>query len=131
MSKYMVKYLGKGYQMVEVNAQGQVIVCENNAERVLPTDILALALADCAEMVLGMALEKKGLDFSGSYIEVSKEADFEEFRVKEIRLVFHLRQEYDEATRAEIPRILEDMCVVGRSLHPTVRKNYTFCFDVA
>ena len=106
------------------------MVTENDASRLFPTDILALALADCAETVLAAVLEKKNLDFSGSYVDVSKDADFETFRVKAIHLTFHLHKDYSEEIWKEIPRILETMCVVGRSLHPDVVKDYKFLFDV-
>lgn len=130
MSHCKVVYVGNNNQTVRLEANGQSMITENDASRLLPTDILALALADCAETVLAMVLEQKHLDFSGSYVDVSKDADFEAFKVKAIHLTFHLHEEYSEEIRKEIPHILETMCVVGRSLHPDVIKDYKFCYDV-
>ncbi|WP_296097960.1 OsmC family protein [Dialister sp.] len=125
-----VVYLGNKNQSVRLEGNGQTMVTENDASRLLPSDMLALALADCAETVLALVLEQKHLDFSGSYVDVSKDADFENYKVKAIHLTFHLHKEYSEETRKEIPHILETMCVVGRSLHPDVVKDYKFLFDV-
>ena len=130
MSECKAVYVGNKNQTVRIEGHGQTMVTENDASRLLPTDILALALADCAETVLAAVLEKKNLDFSGSYVDVSKDADFETFKVRAIHLTFHLHEEYSEEIRREIPHILETMCVVGRSLHPDVVKDYTFLYDV-
>ncbi len=130
MSHCKVVYVGNHNQTVRLEGNGQTMITENDASRLLPTDVLALALADCAETVLALVLEQKKLDFFGSYVDVSKDADFENYKVKAIHLTFHLHEEYSGEIRKEIPHILETMCVVGRSLHPDVIKDYKFCFDV-
>lgn len=54
----------------------------------------------------------------------------EEFRVKEIKIDFHLPKDIKEEDRNKIETLLHEKCIVGRSLNDDVIQTATFNYDV-
>ena len=95
-----------------------------------PVELLADTFASCALSIMGLIGGKMGYDFVGAYAEVATEVSSEEFRVKEIKIDFHLPQAVKEEDRSKIETLLHEKCVVGRSLNDDVIQTATFNYDV-
>lgn len=76
-----------------------------------PVELLADTFASCALSIMGLIGGKMGYDFVGAYAEVAADVSSEEFRVKEIKIDFHLPKAVKEEDRKKIETLLhEKMC---------------------
>ncbi|MBS4914071.1 MAG: OsmC family protein [Veillonella sp.] len=95
-----------------------------------PVELLADTFASCALSIMGLIGGKMGYSFVGAYAEVATDVSSEEFRVKEIKIDFHLPKDVKEEDRKEIETLLHEKCVVGRSLNADLKQTATFTYDV-
>ena len=94
-----------------------------------PVELLADTFASCALSIMGLIGGKMGYDFVGAYAEVAADVSSEEFRVKEIKIDFHLPKAVKEEDRKKIETLLHEKCVVGRSLNADLKQTATFTYD--
>lgn len=95
-----------------------------------PVELMADSYASCAITIMAAAADKMGCDFTGTYADVETAVDEKEFRIARIGIRFHLPKSIDESQRSTIESVTRDMCIVGRSLHPDIKKELTFTYDV-
>lgn len=94
-----------------------------------PADMLGTAVIYCTMPTMAMAAEKRGLSFEGSYAELGNiEENSKQIIITSIEITFHLRAEYDDATRKRLEHFAHNACYVGNTI--SAEKKFTFIYDV-
>ncbi|MCC8035668.1 MAG: OsmC family protein, partial [Rikenellaceae bacterium] len=90
-----------------------------------PTDMVAAALRSCMLTIMDMTAPRRGVDLSGTKLEITKVMAADPRRICEIVIDFHMPGSYDPKTR----KILENAahtCPVSKSLHPDLKQTIRF-----
>lgn len=99
-------------------------------EKFSPVDMMTASLASCALTSMALGAAKMEQPFEGAYAEVSQEPEPEIIRIKSIQVTFHLPGAIAEPMRPMLEKMSHEMCMVGGSLHPDVKKEFTFLYDL-
>ena len=94
-----------------------------------PVELLADTYASCAITIMAAVAGQLGCDLTGTYADTETSVDEKEFRIAHIGVHFHMPKSLDESHRSAIEASTRDMCIVGRSLHPDIKKDLTFTYD--
>ena len=91
---------------------------------------MADTYASCAISIMAAVASQMNCDLTGTYADTETAVDDKNFRLEHIGVHFHLPKSVDEKHRSSIEAATRDMCIVGRSLHPDIKKDLTFTYDV-
>ena len=94
-----------------------------------PVELLADTYASCAITIMAAVAGQLGCDLTGTYADTETSVDEKEFRIAHIGVHFHMPKSLDESHRSAIEASTRDMCIVGRRLHPDIKKDLTFTYD--
>ncbi len=87
-----------------------------------PTDLVSAALGTCMLTIMGLAVERSGLDIKGTHIHVTKEmSSSPPRRVSSLRVTITMPKgkNYSEADRKKLEHAAQ-ACPVKHSLHPEI-----------
>jgi len=128
-------YVGQKKVRLVHGPSGEVLITEapkdNGGEgrSFSPTDLLGAAFGSCVLTTIAIVAERSGINVEGMHMRVEKHMQQEPRRVGLLPLEVHLpaslvgqdRQRLERAGRA---------CPVHKSLHPDVKADITFVYDV-
>ena len=135
MTQMRGKYLGN--KKVELLHEGSgmriqtAAPVDNNGDgsSFSPTDLVAASLGACMFTVMGIYAERNGIDLSGGHFTVQKLMADSPRRIRELPLVIHLPSRLDADTRLKLERVAKT-CPVHHSLHPEIKAEPSFLYDV-
>lgn len=91
-----------------------------------PTDLCSTSVAACAMTIMGIYAQEKGLDITGTEIEITKTMSANPRRIASIDVIFHMpAREFSDKDKAVLERVAHT-CPVHLSLHPEVKQNFVF-----
>ena len=129
------KYLGaKKVQLVH-GPSGEILVTEapkdngGEGKSFSPTDLVAAAYGSCVMTTIAIVAERSGVSVDGMHMRVEKHMQSEPRRIGPIPLVVHLPESLTEQERHKLERA-GLACPVHKSLHPEVKAEITFVYDV-
>lgn len=94
-----------------------------------PTDLVAAALGACMLTVMGIAAEREHISMGGAHFALEKHMRADPRRIDALPVRLHLPSTWTVEQRARLERVAL-ACPVHGSLHPEVRKEVTFRYDV-
>ena len=96
-----------------------------------PTDLAAASLPACMVTTMAIFSERNGneVDLSGVTFEVTKEMSNDPRRIGRLPVVIHMPKNLTPELRAKYERVAHS-CPIDRSLHPDVKIEATFVYDV-
>lgn len=101
---------------------------KGKGEAFSPTDLLATSLGACAVTIMGIAANEHGFNIDGTRIEITKIMESNPRRVGEVKVEFYFpANDYSEKEKTIIRKAAYS-CPVFHSLHPDLKKSYTFNF---
>lgn len=101
---------------------------DNNGkgEAFSPTDLVATALGTCIMTIMGIYADRKGLNFEGMKMDITKTMADAPRRIGKIDIVITMPKiELDAFQKTELETITRS-CPVCLSLHPEIEKNISF-----
>ena len=91
-----------------------------------PTDLCSTSVAACAMTIMGIYAQEKGLDITGTEIEITKTMSANPRRIASIDIIYHMpAREFSDKDKAVLERVAHT-CPVHLSLHPAVKQNFVF-----
>jgi putative redox protein len=94
-----------------------------------PTDLVAAGLGSCTMTILAILAERTGLDLTGMRMSVIKEMRSDPRRIASLTVEIHLPRALTAQDRKELEGAAE-ACPVAASLHPGVRLDLAFRYDL-
>lgn len=94
-----------------------------------PTDLVAAAYGSCVVTTIAIVAERSGIDIAGTHWRIEKHMQQEPRRIGDLPLEVHLPARLSDDERAKLERAGR-ACPVHKSLHPDVRAETVFVFDV-
>jgi putative redox protein len=129
------KYLGtKKVQLVH-EPSGEVLITEapkdngGEGKSFSPTDLVAAAYGSCVMTTIAIVAERSGLSVEGMHMRVEKHMQSEPRRIGNIPLTVHMPKALSEQDRQKLERA-GLACPVHKSLHPDVKAEISFLYDV-
>lgn len=129
------KYIGaKKVQLVH-GPSGEVLITEapkdngGEGKSFSPTDLVAAAYGSCVMTTIAIVAERSSLSVEGMHMRVEKHMQSEPRRIGHIPLEVHLPESLTEQDRRKLERA-GLACPVHKSLHPEVKAEITFVYDV-
>ena len=129
------KYLGtKKVQLVH-EPSGEVLITEapkdngGEGKSFSPTDLVAAAYGSCVMTTIAIVAERSGLTVEGMHMRVEKHMQSEPRRIGNIPLTVHMPKALSEQDRQKLERA-GLACPVHKSLHPDVKAEISFLYDV-
>jgi putative redox protein len=129
------KYLGaKKVQLVH-EPSGELLVTEapkdngGEGKSFSPTDLVAAAFGSCVMTTIAIVAERSGVSVEGMHMRVEKHMQSEPRRIGHVPLEVHMPKALSEQDRQKLERA-GHACPVHKSLHPDVRADITFVYDV-
>jgi putative redox protein len=129
------KYLGaKKVQLVH-GPSGEVLITEapkdngGEGKSFSPTDLVAAAYGSCVMTTIAIVAERTGVSVDGMHMRVEKHMQNEPRRIGHIPLEVHLPEALSEQERQKLERA-GLACPVHKSLHPDVKAEITYMYDV-
>lgn len=99
------------------------------AQSFSPTDLIAAGLGSCVLTVMGIMAERKGYDLGACSARIEKQMTQTPRMIGSIRLEVHLPAALAEEARSMLERAALS-CPVKPSLHPDVRVDISFTYDL-
>ena len=132
MATVTAKYLGNLRTECTHVASGTKLITDapvdnhGKGESFSPTDLCATALAACAMTIIGIYAQTRGVDVTGTTIEVTKTMSANPRRIAKIEVIFNMPdRDYSDKEKTMIQRSAMT-CPVHLSLHPDVEQVFTF-----
>ena len=132
MATVTAKYLGNLRPAGTHVASGTKLITDapvdnqGKGESFSPTDLCATALAACAMTIIGIYAQTRGVDVTGTTIEVTKTMSANPRRIAKIEVIFNMPdRDYSDKEKTMIQRSAMT-CPVHLSLHPDVEQVFTF-----
>lgn len=91
-----------------------------------PTDLCATAVAACGATIMGIYAEREGIDITGMRMDITKKMNAEPRRIGEIDVIFHMPARLFTDKQKTILERSAHTCPVFLSLHPDVKKSFSF-----
>ena len=129
------KYLGTKKVELVHEPSGEILITEapkdNGGEGKCfsPTDLVAAAYGSCVMTTIAIVAERSGISVEGMHMRVEKHMQSEPRRIGSIPLEVHMQKALSEQERQKLERA-GLACPVHKSLHPEVKAEITFVYDV-
>ncbi|MEY4668688.1 MAG: hypothetical protein RL518_1387 [Pseudomonadota bacterium] len=129
------KYLGAKKVELVHGPSGEVLITEapkdngGEGKSFSPTDLVAAAYGSCVLTTIAIVAERLGVKVDGMHMRVEKHMQTEPRRIGHIPLVVHLPEALTDQERQKLERA-GHACPVHKSLHPEVKAEITFVYDV-
>jgi uncharacterized OsmC-like protein len=129
------KYLGTKKVHLVHEPSGEVLVTEapkdngGEGKSFSPTDLVAAAYGSCVMTTIAIVAERSGLSVEGMHMRVEKQMQSEPRRIGNVPLTVHMPKALSEQARQKLERA-GLACPVHKSLHPDVKAEITFLYDV-
>lgn len=129
------KYLGTKKVHLVHEPSGEVLVTEapkdngGEGKSFSPTDLVAAAYGSCVMTTIAIVAERSGLSVEGMHMRVEKQMQSEPRRIGNVPLTVHMPKALSEQDRQKLERA-GLACPVHKSLHPDVKAEITFLYDV-
>lgn len=94
-----------------------------------PTDLAAAALGSCMVTIIGLMAEREGVSLAGTHFRVEKHMSQSPRRIGHLPVVIHLPQALTPEQRTKFERGAYT-CPVHHSLHPDIKVEVSFLYDV-
>jgi putative redox protein len=94
-----------------------------------PTDLVAAAFGSCVLTTIAIVAERAGISVEGMHMRVEKHMQQEPRRIGNIPLTVHLPSGLGDAERRRL-EAAGRACPVHKSLHPEVKAEIQFLYDV-
>jgi putative redox protein len=129
------KYLGAKKVELMHGPSGEVLITEapkdngGEGKSFSPTDLVAAAFGSCVITTIAIVAERSGMNVAGMHMRVEKHMQTEPRRIGQIPLVVHLPEALADHERQKLERA-GLACPVHKSLHPEVKAEITYIYDV-
>lgn len=129
------KYLGAKKVELIHGPSGEVLITEapkdngGEGKSFSPTDLVAAAYGSCVMTTIAIVAERSGVSVDGMHMRVEKHMQAEPRRIGHIPLEVHLPEHLSEQERSKLERA-GLACPVHKSLHPDVKAEITYVYDV-
>jgi len=129
------KYLGAKKVELVHGPSGEVLITEapkdngGEGKSFSPTDLVAAAYGSCVMTTIAIVAERSGMNVAGMHMRVEKHMQTEPRRIGQIPLVVHLPEALADHERQKLERA-GLACPVHKSLHPEVKAEITYIYDV-
>ena len=129
------RYIGSKKIELRHEPSGSILVTEapvdngGEGQSFSPTDLVAAAFGSCVLTTIAIVADRSGINVDGMHMQVDKHMQQEPRRIGDMPLMIHLPAQLLEDQRAKLERAGR-ACPVHRSLHPEVRAEITFFYDV-
>ncbi len=129
------KYLGAKKVELVHGPSGEVLITEapkdngGEGKSFSPTDLVAAAYGSCVMTTIAIVAERTGVSVKGMHMRVEKHMQTEPRRIGHIPLKVHLPEALSEQERQKLERA-GLACPVHKSLHPDVKAEITYIYDV-
>ncbi len=129
----VVEYLGDLRTICTHVASGNTYLTDapidnqGKGEAFSPTDTVATGLANCMLTVMGIKAKELQVDIMGTTAEVTKYMAIQPRRISKISVLI----KFPKKLSSKHQLILEKVgltCPVGKSLHPDIEQDITFCW---
>jgi len=94
-----------------------------------PTDLFATSLGVCVLTVMSIYAEQHKIVLDGSHFESVKEMSANPRRIGSVSTTYHLPSSIQLEDRKKLESVAKT-CPVHRSLHPDIKAEMTFVYDV-
>ena len=94
-----------------------------------PTDLVAAAFGSCVVTTIAIVAERNGFNVDGMHMRVEKHMQSDPRRVGQMPLVVHLPSRLADEERRKL-EAAGRACPVHKSLHPDVKAEITYIYDV-
>ena len=131
MNKFEVKYQGNLRTRATHLDSGSKIKTDapkdnhGLGEAFSPTDILCSSLASCILTIMAIAVEKKGVDITGTIAIVKKTMANNPRRIAKIDIDLTFPKQYNPKTKTILERAAHN-CPVHQALSKSIEKNISF-----
>ena len=131
MHQIVVKYEGELRTRAKHLKSGNEIFTDapidnhGKGEAFSPTDLTAAALGSCILTIMGIAAESRGLDFKGTYSEITKIMGQNPRRITKIIVLIYFNNDFSKIER-KILETAAHSCPVHKSLHDELTKEIIF-----
>jgi uncharacterized OsmC-like protein len=129
------KYIGaKKVQLVH-EPSGGILITEapkdngGEGQSFSPTDLVAAAYGSCVMTTIAIVAERSGVSVEGMHMRVEKHMQSEPRRIGSLPLEVHMPKALSEQERQKLERA-GLACPVHKSLHPEVKAEIAFVYDV-
>lgn len=129
------KYLGaKKVQLVH-EPSGEILITEapkdngGEGKSFSPTDLVAAAYGSCVMTTIAIVAERSGISVEGMHMRVEKHMQSDPRRIGNVPLEVHMPKALSDQDRQKLERA-GLACPVHKSLHPEVKAEITFVYDV-
>ncbi|HAE30792.1 MAG TPA: osmotically inducible protein OsmC [Flavobacteriales bacterium] len=133
MNTYEIEYTGNLRTAAKHLDSGEVIYTDapkdnhGLGETFSPTDMVCTALASCMLTIMAIAVEKNGVDITGTKIMAEKTMGNDPRRIAQISVNIVFTKNFDTKTRNILQRSALN-CPVHRSLSDDMIKNVSFTY---
>lgn len=90
-----------------------------------PTDLACAALASCAMTIMGIEVQKLGLNLAGCTLDITKIMSADPRRIARIEIIFNLAGSFKLSQKMALQKAAES-CPVCLSLGPETEQVFTF-----
>ena len=129
------RYLGAKKVELIHGPSGEVLITEapkdngGEGKSFSPTDLVAAAYGSCVMTTIAIVAERSGVSVDGMHMRVEKHMQSEPRRIGNIPLEEHLPEHLSAQDRSKLERA-GLACPVHKSLHPDVKAEITYVYDV-
>jgi len=99
-----------------------------NAARFNPVDLLASAYGSCLLGTIDWEARKEHFETTESRSEITYDMSEDESKVGKINIKIFFKNDYTPEQKAVIEVAAKTKCHVGKSLDPSIEKNYEFIY---
>lgn len=128
-------YSGKKKVHLVHGPSGEIVVTEaprdngGEGKSFSPTDLIAAAFGSCVVTTIAIVAERSLINVDGMHMRVEKHMQTEPRRIGSIPLEVHLPSSLQDHERQKLERAGLS-CPVHKSLHPEVKAEIKFIYDV-
>lgn len=128
-------YIGAKKVRLTHGPSGEVLITEapkdngGEGKSFSPTDLIAAAFGSCVLTTIAIVAERLGIELSAMSMRVEKHMSTDPRRVGNVPLEVHLPQSLSQDDRVKVERAGR-ACPVHKSLHPDVKADITFVYDL-
>lgn len=129
------KYLGSKKVQLVHEPSGEILITEapkdngGEGKSFSPTDLVAAAYGSCVMTTIAIVAERSGISVEGMRMRVEKHMQSDPRRIGHTPLEVHLPKALSEQDRQKLERA-GLACPVHKSLHPDVKADIAFVYDV-
>lgn len=125
----------KKVELVHVDSGSKIVTDaprdnSGDGSKFSPTDLVAAAFGSCVMTTIAIVAERGGISVEGMHMSVEKHMNQDPRRIGSLPLEIHMPENLQPHERQKLERAALG-CPVHHSLHPDIRADISFRYDVA